>query len=371
MNIDLPTLVRLSASLPLPQLLLACDDLVGPDAECDVWLWDHQRTVLTSIRTNASVEPQDRAPSDVFSAHTSAPIIYQGDELGVLTVAGPDLDDQVDEVVALLATAVRAGEPTTDTINVRRRRRAMSLPAEMQWALLPPTQFSLPGAEISAAVEPAYDTGGDVFDYAINGDKLSMAVLDARGHGLRAATTATVATSAMRRARRSGASLLEIASDISASVNAIGDDADFVSGVLLEIDITTWEGTWISAGHLPPLLMNERIEPLDLRPALPLGMVIGGSASEPVEQPFALQPGQALTLYSDGMIENVALDVGDALGDDRFHQILHQQITSTFGELGQPQHVARSVVNDLLQLTGTVLRDDATIMVLNRPTATS
>jgi serine phosphatase RsbU (regulator of sigma subunit) len=171
----------------------------------------------------------------------------------------------------------------------------------------------------------------------------------------------------MRRARRSGASLLEIADEVSNSITTLGDDGNFVSGVMLEIDTTTWEGTWISAGHQPPLLVDDHIAQFDLRPALPFGLVIGGSTSQPFEQSFSIDPGQALTLYSDGIVENVTLDVGDVVGDERFHDVLKRRIEPAVGAPQQRRHVARSVVDDLLGLTGTVLRDDATIMVLQRP----
>jgi hypothetical protein len=51
----------------------------------------------------------------------------------------------------------------------------MSLPAGMQWDLLPPLSARTTGALIAGVLEPAYDIAGDAFDYAVNGDDLSFA----------------------------------------------------------------------------------------------------------------------------------------------------------------------------------------------------
>ena len=44
----------------------------------------------------------------------------------------------------------------------------MSLPASMQWDLLPPLNTRAPGALIAGLLEPAYDIAGDAFDYAVD-----------------------------------------------------------------------------------------------------------------------------------------------------------------------------------------------------------
>ena len=61
----------------------------------------------------------------------------------------------------------------------------MDLAAEMQWSLLPPLSFAAAGMTIAGLLEPAYEVGGDCFDYAFNAGLLDFAVLDSVGHGLR------------------------------------------------------------------------------------------------------------------------------------------------------------------------------------------
>ena len=67
-----------------------------------------------------------------------------------------------------------------------RRLREMSLSAELQWQLLPPNSFSAPDLAVSGMIEPAYEIGGDTYDYAHRRDQLQFAIFDAVGHDLRA-----------------------------------------------------------------------------------------------------------------------------------------------------------------------------------------
>ena len=78
----------------------------------------------------------------------------------------------------------------------------MSVAAEIQWSLLPPAGMTVPQVEVAGILEPAYKVAGDSFDYALNDDLLHLAMIDAMGHGLDAATMATVAIGAYRHARR-------------------------------------------------------------------------------------------------------------------------------------------------------------------------
>ena len=81
----------------------------------------------------------------------------------------------------------------------------MSLPAGMQWDLLPPLSARTAGALIPGALEPAYDIAGDAFDYAINGTDLHLAIFDGLGHGLGSTLLTGLAVGAYRHARRDGA----------------------------------------------------------------------------------------------------------------------------------------------------------------------
>ena len=66
----------------------------------------------------------------------------------------------------LLGYVVTAGDLWTDEFHFARRRRAMTLAAEIQWSLLPLAAFACQEISVAGALEPAYEVGGDAFDYA-------------------------------------------------------------------------------------------------------------------------------------------------------------------------------------------------------------
>ena len=57
---------------------------------------------------------------------------------------------------------------------------------------------------VAGIVEPAYDVGGDCFDYAANGPTFDLAIMDAMGHGLGSATVSGLAMGAYRNDRPRG-----------------------------------------------------------------------------------------------------------------------------------------------------------------------
>jgi hypothetical protein len=136
------------------------------------------------------------------------PLLDGSDEVGVMALSldGVDDDDRrlLRRLAGLVADMLVTKHAYTDRFFQARRREPMSVAAEMQWSLLPPLTMSVPQVAVPGAVQPAYSIAGDSFDYALNDGILHAAVIDAMGHGLDAATMATVAVGAYRHARRAG-----------------------------------------------------------------------------------------------------------------------------------------------------------------------
>ena len=57
---------------------------------------------------------------------------------------------------------------------------------------------------VTGLLEPAYEVAGDAFDYALNDDRLHVAVFDGMGHGIASTLLSTLAVGAYRHARRNG-----------------------------------------------------------------------------------------------------------------------------------------------------------------------
>src|SRR5215211_2163155 len=135
------------------------------------------------------------------------PVTLVGERFGVLDVrlaAEPSsgLVAELERVAMALGFALAAAGRATDEVELVRRGRLLSLPAEIQWELLPRLALEAPEYVVAGTLEPAYEVGGDTFDYAAQPEALTVSVTDAMGHGLQAALLAGLAVAALRNARR-------------------------------------------------------------------------------------------------------------------------------------------------------------------------
>ncbi len=153
------------------------------------------------------------------------PLLDGAERLGVLGLTLPSVDDPLRERCRWLATLVAellvAKDQYTDTYSMVRRRQDMSLAAEMQWQLLPPLTFTLDGTTVAGLLEPAYEVGGDAFDYALNGNIAHLALFDAVGHGLQASLLSNLAVSCYRNTRRAGLDLAHSAVALDEALAAV------------------------------------------------------------------------------------------------------------------------------------------------------
>ncbi len=175
------------------------------------------------------------------------PVLDGTERVGVLELEVPADDDRVsDEVVLVLerfahatAMALVAKMVYGDSLELVQRSRAMDLGAELLWSVVPPLTFATDGLVISAMLEPAYENGGDAFDYAVNEDLVHVAILDGVGHGLPAAGLSTFAIAAYRHSRRTGLDLPGTFKAIDAAIADNFPDNRFVTGLLGQLDPST------------------------------------------------------------------------------------------------------------------------------------
>ena len=156
------------------------------------------------------------------------PVVEQTTRTGVLAVtvprAGPQVLAQAELLGVFAGLVVAAAARVSDVPYVRRRGRAMSLPAGMQWDLLPPLSARTAGALIAGVLEPAYDIAGDAFDYAVNGADLHFAIFDGLGHGIGSTLLTGLAVGAYRHARRAGAPVTDMHTAVEAALAGYYDD---------------------------------------------------------------------------------------------------------------------------------------------------
>jgi len=350
----------------------ACEPIPAWDPV--VYLGDFSSNVLFPLATGVARE--DVAGSMAGRAFTTGqpvtadrdgavrvwvPVTEQASRTGVLAVTIPQGIPAIVEQVELLGVfaglAVAAAARVSDTPYIRRQSREMSLPAGMQWDLLPPLNTRIPGATIAGLLEPAYDIAGDAFDYAVSETHLDFAILDGMGHGIASTLLTGLAVGAYRHARRDGASITDIHTTIDrALADHFGDDS-FATGIIGKLALDTGRLEWTCAGHMPPLLLRGRkvVAELTNEPIVPFGL--GGGT--PRLWTFDLEPDDAVLLYTDGVTE-AHLPDGELFGLPRLIDLVEREA----GSNAQPEEVLRRLVGALLDHQPDGLRDDATFLLV-------
>lgn len=232
------------------------------------------------------------------------PISAWCDRLGVLAVDLPSAPSAA-ELVALgevadeLAVALSAADRSTDRYRQVRRRQRLTMAAEIQWDLLPGRALGGPRFLLAGQLEPAYAVCGDHFDWALNGQHLTITTLNGDGAGIAAALLTMLAVNGMRNARRSGGSLQEQAELASDAIFSQYAGKQHVATLLLEVDTGTGLVAAIDAGSPVALrLRNNEITLIELDKQLPLGMFADTRYDI---QHFQLAAGDRLVIVSDGV----------------------------------------------------------------------
>jgi hypothetical protein len=292
------------------------------------------------------------------------PLVDGCERLGVVEFRSPAaVNDEVEaacgEVAGYIAQLVKNRRPYGDAVERARRRMPMHIAAEIVWGLLPPLTFATNDVVITAILEPCYDVGGDVFDYALNGDVLSFALFDTCGHGINASTLAALTINAYRNARRSGLDLVDTAGAIDTWLRR-QHPTMFATAVLAELDHTTGILRTINAGHPGAQLLRggKAVKELPGPTALPLGLQ-HMSPRRPAVHEEHLQPGDRLLAYTDG-VTDAYNDAGERFGLGRLLDFVHRALND---ELPAPESMRR-LVRAVVEHQFEELQDDATAVLV-------
>lgn len=294
------------------------------------------------------------------------PITLRMERLGLLDVLLPQPPD-ADLLTGLAGTALALAYllPTasnySDLIERARRDRPLELSAEMQWSMLPVRAYGGPSFQLAGQLVPAYEVGGDLFDYAVEEDELLVYVIDAMGHGLQASVLGSLAVNALRNARRTGLSLGDQMRQADRVLYGEFGGERFVTGLALRIDTATGRADVVNAGHPPGHLIRDgRVQRLQVPADLPLGMF---ESTRYAEHPAALRAGDRLLLVSDGVLE--ATDpAGEEYGEHRLQGAM--LATAALPAIETVRHLVRT----LRDYQRDELRDDATFLCLDWGAAT-
>lgn len=301
------------------------------------------------------------------------PLVDGAERVGVLAVHAPSLTPvslrRGRALAALLAMMITSKRAYKDSFVRRTRTEPMRLPAEMLRAFLPPRTIGTAHVVSTAVLEPAYELGGDAFDHSLTESSLHATVLDAMGHDLASGLTTAVSLAACRNARRTGADLPELVRRVDDALSQWLPD-QFCTGVFTQLDLATGLLRWSNCGHPVPLLIRDQqlVAGAMAREAdPPMGLPSVLAARPRRAHEIALEPGDRVLMYTDGVTEARRPDGGE-FGLQRFADYVIRATAA--GELAP--EILRRLIHSLLDTPDSRLRDDATILMFEwwPPTAT-
>jgi serine phosphatase RsbU (regulator of sigma subunit) len=301
------------------------------------------------------------------------PLVDGTERLGVLGLTVSDVSEAMlaryRTLASLAGLMVMAKSRYSDTYAQAERSREMALQAELVWASLPPRTFATDRVLLSASLEPAYEAGGDAFDYSLAGDHLHVSIFDALGHDLGAGLLASVGLASCRSTRRSGGSLASIVARADHAIARQFGDHRFVTALFCDLDLGTGLLSWIPRGHPAPLLIrgNKTVRELVRPPQLPLGLAAidardhGTDRGEAAARVYTekLEPGDRVLLYTDGVTEGHPAD-GAPFGVRQLSDFIIRH-----GRAGTPApEMMRQLNHAILEYQDGRLRDDATVVMV-------
>ena len=246
-----------------------------------------------------------------------------------------------------------------DVFELVRRRRELTTATELVRDMAAPATVATDEFVLAALLEPAYDVGGDAYDYAINDGALHLGIFDGVGHGLAAAGVTTFALAAYRHGRRQGQPLEQMYAGIDTEVADQYPTSRYVTSCLATLDVGEGRLRWINAGHPAPLLLRRGryAGELDVQRSPPLGLRFADR--EPVVGEVALEPGDMVLFYTDGLTESRRPD-GRLFTTERLAEFLERQAGS--GEAAPD--TLRRLREAVIERGEGALKDDATAMLL-------
>jgi hypothetical protein len=321
--------------------------------------------VETTVAGRAFIEQQPVVVERDDGSRIFVPIVEGSDRTGVLafTLAKPDpaLIDAGVQLGRLLGFLIATHTRSTDTFHLYRRRRRMNLAASLQWDQLPPMAVRSNRVRVAGALEPAYEVGGDSFDYAVNDSVLDMAIFDAMGHGIGSALIGVLTMGEYRYERRHGGSLVQIHRGLNAAVSDRYGGEAFSTGQLARLDIRTGELAWTNAGHpLPLLIRNGRvIGELHCSPTLPWGLAPSSPEHKVTVATERLEPGDGVLFHTDGVTEAQGPQ-SDPYGIERLSDLAARLAADRLST----EETVRRLVNSVMVHRADDLADDATVVLL-------
>lgn len=245
-----------------------------------------------------------------------------------------------------------------------RIKQELQIARKVQQSFLPASTPDIPGLDIAAICKPAYETGGDYYDFIpLNDHKLGVVIGDVSGKGIQAAFYMTFIKGVLHALCNEFKSSIDVLNKANSLFRRNANKGTFISLIFGVVDAQNNSFSFSRAGHNPLLYFSDREKKLYEYQPHGIGL---GMASEAVfkgnisEQHLDFHRNDILILFTDGVVEATSKNRA-FYGDKRL-----QELIRTYHELNA-EALLEQLMADLNTFgEGSGQHDDMTMLIIKK-----
>jgi PAS domain S-box-containing protein len=212
--------------------------------------------------------------------------------------------------------------------NLSEQKKSLTLAAEVQKSLQPPTALQVSGLDIAGRTIACEEIGGDYFDFLQEqqcaDDHFDAVVGDVTGHGVDAALLMTTARAFLRMRASQCGSISQIITEMNHRlVMDFSNTGRFMTLFYLSIDTENQSLRWVRAGHDAAVVYDPQQDAFEELMGKGLALGVEKHIVYPEYQKTGLQRGQIIAVGTDGIWEANNRD-GRMYGKRRFREIIRE-----------------------------------------------
>jgi len=294
------------------------------------------------------------------------PLVAEEEVLGVLQVDNATASRPFDKpdmalmvgVAGAIALALANSRLHAKLLQQEIMQRDLALARRIQQRFLPPAPPRIPGLEFAVEYLPAFEIGGDYYDFlSLPAGRIGLALADVSGKGISAALCMAKLSSELRYQSAGRSETVDILRAVDRAMAAELEEGMFVTLQIAALDPASGRCELGNSGHLPPIIKRSggSVEVIDMPPGAPVGLALG---RPPGRVDFELGRGDVAVLYTDGVTEATRAD-GALFETERLCAAIERAA-------GSPSAVLQSVllaVRDFI--AGAPQSDDITLVTLS------
>ena len=327
------------------------------------------RTGEVVVASDVSLDPRYVPGRPETRSEIAVPIVSNGEVIGALNLesdrpgAFSARDAELLEAFAVAAAiSIEKAVLHRQLVEKQQMDHQLRLAQAVQASLLPAADPVVEGYDIAGFNLPAWDVGGDYFDYLrLPEGRVGLVIADVSGKGVAAALLMATFRAALRSEVRKNRPIRAVVEDVHETLLESMDTSRFVTAVYGVLDPPEGRFTYVNCGHNAPMLLRAGGD----REFLPAGRsALGMLDSRPAAPSTAyLAPGDTLLLYTDGVVE-LTDAASEEFGETRLVRVL----------VSVADRPAREIIETLLQATRAHAGrerydDDFTLVVVKREPA--